>query len=232
MRNAQGQFHQIGTSVFYPNATTSLKSGGRISATARIDFPDFDDSKSTFSVKADGAGLSLGDICEALKIDSGDRKGTVECHLELDGPLSTNLAHRLNGSGKFNCHDGHLSRTKLFMGFTDYLSENIPGISSVVDMTQSSADVTIKNGVVSTKNLFVEGNIFAIKASGTYDIAANNLEAHARAQIFKKDSLLGILTQPITSTLMKMLLEFRVYGPIEQPKWAYSTPVTRLGGGK
>ncbi len=232
VRNAQGQFHQIGTSVFFPNATASLKSGGRISATARIDFPDFDDSKSTFSVTADGAGLALGDICEALKIDSGDRKGTVECHLGLEGPLSTNLAHRLNGSGKFNCHDGHLSRTKLFMGFTDYLSENIPGISSVVDMTQSSADVTIKNGVVSTKNLFVEGNIFAIKASGTYDIAANNLEAHARAQIFKKDSLLGILTQPITSTLMKMLLEFRVYGPIEEPKWAYSTPVTRLGGGK
>ena len=232
VRNVQAQFHQMGTSVVYPNATASLKSGGRISATAKMDFPDYDDTKSTFSVKADGAGLALGDICEALKIDSGDRKGTVECHVELDGPLSTNLAHRLNGSGRFNCHDGHLSRTKLFMGFTDFLSENIPGVASVVDMTQSSADLTVSNGVISTKNLFVEGNIFAIKASGSYDLAANNLEAHARAQIFKKDSLLGILTQPITSTLMKMLLEFRIYGPIEEPKWTYSTPVTRLGGSK
>ena len=232
VRNVRANFHQSGTSVLYPSVTASLKSGGHISGEARMDFPDYDESRATFSVKAQGENLSLGDICEALDIDTGDRKGTVECSLELSGPFSTNLAHRLNGSGRFNCHDGQLSRTRLFMGFTDYLSENVPGVSSVVDMTQSSADVTITNGVVSTKNLVVEGNIFAIKAQGSYDIGANMLEAHARAQIFKKDSLIGLLTQPITSALMKMLLEFRVYGPIEEPKWSYSTPVTRLGGGK
>ena len=229
LRNAQAHFHQAGTAVFINSATASLKNGGRIGATAHI---DYDDSKSTFSVKAEGAGLSLGDLSEALNTDSGDKKGIVDCLVELTGPLSTNLVQSLNGSGHFKCREGHLSRTRLFMGFTDYLSENVPGVSSVVDMTQSSADFTVSNGVVSTKNLLVEGNIFAIRASGAYDIAANNLEAHARAQIFKKDSLMGLLTQPITSALMKMLLEFRVYGPIEEPKWSYSTPVTRLGGSK
>ena len=233
LRNAQARFHQVGTTVFFDNASCAMKSGGRIDASARMDFPGFDDSNPTFSVKARGGGLSLGDLCEAFKTDSGDRKGIVDCGVELSGPVSTNLAHSLNGKGSFKCHDGQLSRMKLFMGFTDYLSENIPGVSSVVDMTQSSGNFEIVNGTISSKNLVVEGNIFAIKASGSYDIASNNLEAHARAQIFKKDSLIGLLTQPITSALMKMLLEFRVYGPIEDPKWAYSTPVTRgLGGGK
>lgn len=232
LRNVQARFRQVGTTVFFENASCALKSGGRIDGTAKMDFPGFEDSTPTFSVHARGGGLALGDLCEAFKTDSGDRKGIVDCSLDLSGPVTTNLAHSINGKGSFNCHDGQLSRMKMFMGFTDYLSENIPGVSSVVDMTQSSGNFSIANGVISSKNLVVEGNIFAIKASGSYDIAANNLEARARAQIFKKDSLIGLLTQPITSTLMKMLLEFRVYGPIEDPKWSYSTPVTRLGGGK
>ena len=232
VRNVQAQFRKRGAIVDYPHMTGSLKSGGRLNATARITLPEGDGPGTSFTADINGTGLALGDLCEAFSIDSGDRKGTVECSASLSGLLHTNVAHSLNGTCRFNCHDGQLSRTRLFMGFTDVIAETVPGISSVVDMTQSSANLTITNGVISTKDLVVEGNIFAIKASGSYDIAANSLEAYARAQMFKQDSVIGLLTQPITSALMKMLLEFRVYGPIEDPKWAYSTPVTRLGGGK
>ena len=230
--DATVELHQHGTVVELPHYRAAMKSGGDVTGSARFDFPGFEREKATFGVACKGKDLLLGDLCEAFKIEHGERKGIVDFDLDIAAPFATNFVSRLNGRARTSCHDGQLSRTHLFMGLTDYLSKNVPGVSSLVDMTQGSATFSITNGVITTTDLAIEGSVFALHAGGSYDLTNDRIEAKARAQFFKRNSLLGKLTHPITEMLMKTLMEFRVHGTLTDPKWQYSTTVTRLGGGK
>jgi hypothetical protein len=47
-------------------------------------------------------------------------------------------------------------------------------------------------------------------------------------RIFRNDSVIGRLANPITWTFSKLLLEFRVYGSINDPQWKYISVLERL----
>ena len=74
----------------------------------------------------------------------------------------------------------------------------------------------------------VSGDVFAITGKGTYSMPEDNLNFTARVRLFKNDSLIGKLANPITWTFSKLLLEFKVYGPLDDPKWDYISVLERL----
>ena len=76
---------------------------------------------------------------------------------------------------------------------TDYLASNVPGVASLVNQSQASLDYTVTNGVFHSDNIFIEGDVFSIKATGSYDIPADKLDFTVRLQLLKNDSILGKL---------------------------------------
>jgi hypothetical protein len=117
---------------------------------------------------------------------------------------------------------------KLFMGLTEYLAANVPGVASLVNQSQASVDYTITNGVFASNNIFIEGSVFSIKASGTYDIPADKLDFTVRLQLLKNESFLGKLVHPVMFPFTKLLLEFKVTGSADDPKWNYISVLDRI----
>ena len=145
----------------------------------------------------------------------------MDAEFEVSAFLSTNEVASMNGNGYVKVTDGYLAQMKLFAGLTKRLAERVPGVSFLVNQSQASATFTVTDGVFKSDNVFIEGGLVSIKGKGSYDIAADNLDFIVRVQLFKNESLMGKIIHPITAPFTKMLLEFRLTGPIDDPNWQY-----------
>ena len=226
--NAHTSFKLRSDYTSFSDASASMPHGGEISGTGIISFPDFDSERATFKVAISGKNITLEDAADALGFDLEDRNGFLSGHVELDAPLTTALVSRVNGKASIAIKDGRLARLNLFAGLTDYLAKTVPGISSLVDQSNAKMECVISNGVIHATNVSVSGDVFSITGQGTYSMPDDNLDFTARVRIFKNDSIIGKIANPITWTFSKLLLEFRVYGPIDKPHWKYISVVDRI----
>ena len=228
LSKAKTGFKLRSDTVSFTDARATTAHGGTISGTGHISFPGFDSERATFRVSINGKAIPLEDVADAFGKDANGPNGKLSGTLSFDAPLTTALVSRVNGKASVSISDGRIARIKLFAGLTDYLAKAVPGISALVDQSTAEMDCTISNGVLRTSKLLVYGDVFKITGEGTYSMPEDNLDFTARVRLFKNDSILGKITNPITWTFSKLLLEFKVYGPIDNPKWKYVSVVDRL----
>ena len=228
LRKASTEFRLRGERVVFENAKASMPHGGDISGSGSISFPGFREDTASFNVAINGSGIALDDVLSSLGVESGDMEGKVSGSVEFGGPLTTALVSRVNGKISVRLRDGHLARLKLFAGLTDYLAKNVPGVSSLVDQSDAEIKGTISNGVIKTSSILVSGGVFTITGTGSYSMPDDMIDITARVRIFKNDSIIGKLANPITWTFSKLLMEFKVYGSLNDPKWKYISVIERL----
>ena len=209
----------FGRDVLETHSEATGKTGGRFTWHDRIYLQGFDPEKAHFSVEVGYRSGSLEELADLMKFDLGERRGTVDADLKLNGLVGTNLFATLNGSGTVRITDGKLAQMKLFAGLTEILAEAVPGVSYLVNQSQASADFEIDDGVVRSENVTIEGGLVSIAGRGSYDIVKDNLDFVVRVRLFKKDSLVGKVIHPLTSPIAWMLLEFRLTGPLDNPTW-------------
>ena len=155
--------------------------------------------------------------------------GDSKCSLEFRFPRSmTNNYEVLNGRGSMSVKNGHLMRLKGFRGMVDMLAEKVPGVSWFTDVTQGSCDYVIENGVLRSDNIYIEGTVFSVKMYGKFDAVRDRLDFTARVQFTKKDSLAGKILHPLAWPFTKLLLEFRLTGSPDNPKWQYVSVIDRV----
>ena len=229
VRHVELSYAYVGDTVSFSNVTARGSQDGALVGAAEINIPERDPDRANFHVALDYANGSIAELEEWFHKDSGDRHGKVSGHLDLTAPLSTNFLSRLNGRGHINVWDGKLAQMRLFAGLTDLLVDKVPGISSIVEQSEGSSDFTLTDGVFESKNIRIEGLLFSILAEGTYDIPNDKLDFAVRVRFMKDDSLLGkFLIRPITWTFSKLLLEFKVSGSLDDPKWEYISIIDRV----
>jgi len=221
-------YSYVGDTISFDDVSLRGNEGGRYTGKAKLHVPASDPDSASFSMAFSCRDGSLGEIAEALGSDFGGRHGVVNSEVEATGPISTNLYSHLNAHGRVRVTEGRLAQMKLFMGLTDYLAANVPGVASLVNQSQASVDYTITDGVFSSNNIFIEGAVFSIKAFGTYDIPADKLDFTVRLQLLKNDSFLGKLVHPVLFPFTKLLLEFKVTGSVDDPKWNYISVLDRI----
>jgi hypothetical protein len=158
----------------------------------------------------------------------GDQNGDVQGLFRMKVREGAKFPRDLNGSGSIRVENGCLVRMKLFMGLTDLMAEKIPGVDKIVDQTSASADFNIVNGVLHSDNIRIEGKLFSIKMSGSYDAVRDNLDFNVQVHLFKQDSIVGKLLRPLTWAFSELLLDFRLTGPLEDPKWSYRNIVKKV----
>ncbi len=228
LSKAKTDFKLRSDTVAFSDASATTAHGGAITGTGRISFPGFDRDRASFNVSIKGKNIPLEDVADAFGKAADGPNGKLSGTLSFDAPLTTALVSRVNGKASVTVADGRIARIKLFAGLTDYLAKTIPGISSLVDQSTAEMDCTISNGVLRASKVLVYGDVFKITGEGTYSMPEDNLNFTARVRLFKNDSIIGKLANPITWTFSKLLLEFKVYGPIDNPKWKYVSVVDRL----
>jgi len=155
--------------------------------------------------------------------------GDSTCSLQFRFPRSmTNNYEVLNGKGSASVRNGHLLRMKGFKGLIDAMPNIAPAITWISDSTQASCDYVIENGVLRTDNIYIEGKLFSIKMEGSFDAVRQDLDFTVRVQFTKKDSVLGKIVHPLSWPFTKLLLEFRLTGSPENPKWTYVSVLNRV----
>ena len=225
LRDASGEFHLKGCDVTFTNVNAKSTRGGSLSGNGRISIPDFKQDNAKFKVDITCRDVPLTDVAETFKVDIGDRYGRVDANVSFSGPIASNAVARLSGEGHVTSRDGHLAQMKIFAGLTEYLARHVPGIAGLVNQSHGSLDFAITNGVFTSSNIRVEGEIFSIQARGSYDIPKDSLDFTARVTLTKNESFLGKLATPITwpfANLSRMLLDFKIQGPIDNPSWTYN----------
>ena len=160
-----------------------------------------------------------------------DVYGDSECSLVFRFPrdMGSDLS-KLDGEGHITVRNGQLMRFKGFAGLMELLADKVPGFSLITDTTQASCDYRIENGVVRSDNVYIEGSVFSIKMYGHYDSVNDSLDYTARVQFTKKDSVMGKIIHPLTWPFTKLLLEFKLGGTGENPKWEYISVIDRVLG--
>lgn len=155
--------------------------------------------------------------------------GESECKLEFRFPRAmSNNYEVLNGAGRISVKNGRLMRMKGFHGLINAMPSVAPAVTWFTDSTQASGDYVIENGVVRTENVYIEGTLFSIKMYGWLDTVRNVQDFNVRVQFAKSDSVVGKILHPLTWPFTKLLLEFRLTGSPEQPKWTYVSVIDRV----
>lgn len=155
--------------------------------------------------------------------------GDCSCNLVFEFPRSmTNNYEALNGSGRMKIVNGQIMRMKGFKGLLALLADKVPGVSWFTDSTQASCDYVIENGILKTDNIYIEGSVFSIKMYGLFDAPANKLDFTVRVQFTKRNSFMGKLLHPLAWPFTKLLLEFRLTGTPQDPKWHYISVIDRV----
>ena len=158
----------------------------------------------------------------------GDQNGDVQGLFKMKVREGAEFPRDLNGSGSIRVENGCLVRMKLFMGLTDLMAEKVPGVDKIVDQTTASADFNIVNGVLHSDNIRIEGKLFSIKMSGSYDAVKDDLDFAVQVQFFKQNSIVGKLLRPLMWAFSELLLDFRLTGPLEKPEWSYQNIVKKV----
>ena len=228
MRNASARFNVQGTDVTFTDAYATPEHGGSIKGGALISVPGFKQENASFRVDVSGEGIALADIADVFHFDLGDKRGIIEGNTTLSGPLSTNVIHHLNGGGRVVCKDGHLAQMRLFYGFTEYLAKHVPGIGSLVNLSNASLDYTLTNGVFRASEAVIAGDVLAISATGKYDIPNDALGFSGNISLKKNENMLvRIATTPIRWPFAK-IFGFRLTGHIDDPSWAYEQNIIKV----
>lgn len=155
--------------------------------------------------------------------------GDSSCRLQFRFPRAmTNNYEVLDGFGHIEIKNGQLMRMKGFAGLIEAMPKIAPAITWISDSTQASADYTIEKGVIRSDNVLIEGKLFSIRMYGAFDAVANRLDFTVRVQFARSDSFIGKVLHPLTWPFTKLILEFRLSGTPENPKWSYISVVDRV----
>ncbi len=209
------------------NVMGTSDDGGKVTGDISFHFPEYAASATVFKAKVKLDKVGLDKLSQAFNVTNA-RAGMVSGNIQMSGPTSGKTIPQLSGSGNVRISDGLIHRMKIFAGFTDYLARNIPGLSAVVNQSSGSMDFTITNGVLYTENLLIEGNVFSINGRGNYNIDTDRIDFVVRANIFRQRTFAGRLTHFLALPFSRMLLEFKVFGTLENPDWSYVNIIERI----
>jgi hypothetical protein len=206
---------------------TMIANGGAASGYFRADFPDYIASNTTFVTKLSAAKADFANIL-CIVNPTNTYPGTLTGTLQLTGSLSGDILSSLNGDGCMEITDGVFARIPLFSGLTDWFANNIPVIGTVVNQSSGNLSFVMTNGVVTTHDLVVEGNIFSISGEGTCTLPSDALNMSMKVNIFKERSFAGQVSRIVALPFTRLLLDFHLGGTTKFPIWSYVNILERI----
>ena len=89
-------------------------------------------------------------------------------------------------------------------------------------------DFKIRDGILSTDNLLIEGDLFSMQGKGTCNLDTEALDFIIRANIFKQKTIAGKISRLVTLPFTRLLLEFKVFGTRQKTDWSYVNIIEKI----
>lgn len=225
--NVSADLKISGYSALIDNVSGTASCGGPVTGNVIFTFPFYSATATLFTARAKLSDVDLADLSRVFNV-TNTRAGMVSGNLLVHGRASNRTIPTLAGEGKLTIHNGLLHRMPLFAGFTDYLASNIPGVSKLVNQSAASMDFKIKDGILSTDSLLIEGDLFSMHGKGTCNLSTEALDFQIRANIFKEKTFAGKISRLVTLPFTRLLLEFKVFGTLDKTDWSYVSIIERI----
>ena len=196
-----------------------------------------------YSVKTNTKNLPIGDVLIAVAdTDKISGTGTLNADVTTSGDRVSDFKKNLNGKANVNLKDGAIKGFNLAQTIRDAQAKISGKASSVqdkeakTDFSSLVADVTIKNGVVTTNTLSAQAPFMRVNGSGTVNLGKDQLNYLVKTKIVASDKgqggedlkdlngltlpvrLKGDLTSPSISLDLASLLEGKAQAELEKKK--------------
>lgn len=214
-----GVFHLNNLKAAYP-------SGGSIKGNIALAIPE-DAQYTDTTIQATLTDANLADLLTPFEMNTLTNcvaNGEVKLSVRTD----ETFAESLNATFDLIINGGLVGRLPLFAGFTDFIAETIPGVSTLTDTSTIHLQGMATNGLFNIPHFTLSGDVFIIEGPVTYNLPKNNLEARVIAGVFKKDTIIGNLTRWATVPTTRLLWELRVFGPLNNPDWENVTIIEKI----
>ena len=215
--------------VLFDQVDAGFKSGGRLGGNFKMDLTESLVSI-PFETSAVFSNAYFNDLAAPFS-RTNSWQGRMAGEVALSGNLVSNVIHSLKGGGKITLKDSVIARVPLFAGFTDFLARNVPGVETLVNQSDASLVFRMKNGIFHIDDFLLEGSFFSISGKGKYNMELDMLEATAMVNIFRRGSFAGLISRIITAPFDRLLMEFKVTGPLDDPAWNYRGIISRIVDG-
>lgn len=118
-----------------------------------------------------------------------------------------------------------LARFNFFSIVTDFLANNIPGITALTDADEFYAKGSIRNGKIDIERARLEGSLFSIEGPVHYNLLTKAINASLVVGIFNEDSYLGMATRTLFLPLARAMWQVHIGGTSDNPTWRLQTIV-------
>ncbi|MEX2608076.1 MAG: AsmA-like C-terminal region-containing protein [Kiritimatiellia bacterium] len=159
-------------------------------------------------------------ITKATDTEDTPYSGHLELRLELAGAMkdreTVSRFDTLTGNGRVTIEGGTLFRIPLLLGLSQILNNVVRGFG-YASQGDFSADFEVGEGFVSSKSLFLKGNLLSIGGDGWYRFEDQRIAASLKVQLFSE----GILSEALKVVLwpIRKLIEVQLKGTLDQPEW-------------
>lgn len=215
----------LGRRLRFTNAVATAY-GGQFAGTGNL-YPVATDANWRYEVDFAATNASLVSLLDAtFQKPTKDLRGTLDATGRVGGYIGKGTGPATTGAGHITVRGGLLFQTKLFSGLSSILAKIIPDFT-LFAQTDASGDYTIRNSHLHSRDIQLQGSVFSVKASGSYSFAGE-LDYRVEIQLLRGGAVAAIVrlaTRPVTR-----LLEFRLTGTFEDPRWRPVNPVEFFNG--
>jgi len=201
-----------------PDLQASLE-GGSLNANFRSEKTFSDDGRFALAMKLKNMDLYKV-ITKATDLEDTPYRGNLSLDLNLAGKIrDTPQAPRSDsyvGEGHVEIRDGSLFRIPLLFGLSQLLNKLVKGFG-YASQSDFTADFKIGDGKISSKELFLQGNVLSIAGPGSYTFDGRKISADLKIHLFKD----GIISDALKLILwpIRKLIEVQLTGTLDHPDW-------------
>ncbi|MDO9542822.1 MAG: AsmA-like C-terminal region-containing protein, partial [Kiritimatiellia bacterium] len=191
---------------------------GIINGLASVD-PAAGSTNMLFAVSAKAENVDFGVLINSLtgrQLESA-YEGICSGAIDLQGFVEDPDGSSIKGKGWLKIEHGRIFTVPIFSGLFDIIGKIIPGVGSFNGKNNAEATLTVENGKVHGRNVYIDGDVFSLKGSGDVYLDGR-LDFKVQITFMRRHSLFGNLVQIITLPLTKAF-EFHLGGTISDPKW-------------
>lgn len=226
MMNFKSDYKLKSDILSFENASAQTKSGGSLSGNLDFYLEDFEMTNAHFAVNIQCKGAPLSDFATFLRRDFGSLECKVDdMRINVQGPVATNYINRISGSGYFYLSSGNFMEMRCLKWLSENIMQKLLNIDTslvIAALTSARASFTVKEGLLRSDDIVLDGKTIQIAASGTYDISSDWMDFKVSVSFLKEGSFLGKIINGLTFPIRK-LLNFHVTGPSSNPKWEYDS---------
>jgi hypothetical protein len=116
----------------------------------------------------------------------------------------------MSGRGSLLIKDGNVLAMPILGPLSVLLGDVVPGLGYQT-AREATADFTISDGVITTRNLLIKGTGFSLIGGGTIHYLEDRMNMNIR---LNAQGLPGVVLFPVSK-----MLEYESVGPARNPKW-------------